>query len=233
MKFNEKYRRIVIVSAMPVELDYLAELLDKRDNWKKVSDAEYTYDNKVTLYAEVVGAGKVSSAFHVAEIVKDRRPELVVNVGYAGGLVKDGRKGDIAIGREYVQADFYPLMQNRILPEAVTDQKVISKFEESAEILGYKFFTGKIATGDFFLHNNEDKERIIKRFSPIAFDMESAAIAQVAAERNFEFAVLRTFSDMADDNAEESIIETSIHNKETAVKIEKRPIEILITAIEM
>ena len=44
----------------------------------------------------------------------------------------------------------------------------------------------------------KNKNRILEAYSPIAFDMESAAIAQVATAKNVPFIALRTFSDMAD-----------------------------------
>ncbi len=231
-KSINEYRNVAIVSALPIELEYVDEFLIDRQGWKKLSDNKYQFKDRVTLHTRIVGAGKVNSAFQTAELIKDETPELVVNVGYAGGLAKGARKGDVVIGTDYTQVDFEPLAKVS-LPEAETPKQLISDLEDKAEELGIPYHVGRIATGDFFLHKEEDRKNIISKYDPVAFDMESAAIAQVAAVREFDFAVLRTFSDLADDNALDSILDNRIEaENNTRIPIEQRPIVLFISALE-
>ena len=54
-----------------------------------------------------------------------------------------------------------------------------------------------VATGDFVLFERKKRRAIKKEFNPIAFDMETAAVAQVASAKKIDFVGIRSFSDMA------------------------------------
>jgi adenosylhomocysteine nucleosidase len=150
---------------------------------------------------------------------------LLINVGYAGGLIDNAKRGDVAIGNDYVQVDFTPLIPENKAIINESPKEIIDLLEKAAEKLHFTFFIGKIATGDFFLQSSETKTEIRKEHNPIAFDMESAAVAQVATRKNIDFVALRTFSDLADDNAQEAITDKSDN-------IEHKPIILIIETIE-
>lgn len=135
----------------------------------------------------------------------------------------------MAIGKEYVQVDFIPFLdENRPgINESPSD--FIEKLENQAKELDIPTFTGKIATGDFFLHSTEQKNQIIEDFEPIAFDMESAAVGQVTTKKNTPFIALRTFSDLADDDAVDAIQE---NHKEDRIPFEQRPVVLALTTLE-
>ncbi len=59
--------------------------------------------------------------------------------------------------------------------------------------------------------------------------METAAIAQVATLKNVDFVGIRTFSDLADDEALETAGALKVENR---IPIEERPIVLAITALE-
>lgn len=219
-------KRIAIVSAMEIEIYYVHEYLKGREDWKKVN--EDTYENKVKqliVTAQVMGVGKVNAAYKTTEIIFQFQPSLIVNVGYAGAVIDNAKRGDVAIGNDYVQVDFTPfLSENKTLINQ-SPKKVIEQLETVAERLGFTYFTGKIATGDFFLNSSKKKNEIRNEFNPIAFDMESAAVAQVATLKKVDFVALRTFSDLADDDAGKAITAINGH-------IEHKPIILLIETIE-
>lgn len=220
-------KKVAIVSAMEVEIYYVHEYLENRENWEKVS--EDTYKNKrnqFTVTAKVMGVGKVNAAYKTTEVIHEFQPDLIVNVGYAGGLTDNAKKGDVAIGNDYVQVDFIPLFSENIPVINKSPERVIEKLESVAEKLEFPYVTGKIATGDFFLQSTEKKNEIKNEFSPIAFDMESAAVAQVATKKEIDFVALRTFSDFADDHAAEAALTDKTSH------IEHKPIILIIEAIE-
>ncbi|MEQ8196634.1 MAG: 5'-methylthioadenosine/S-adenosylhomocysteine nucleosidase [Clostridiaceae bacterium] len=219
-------KKVAIVSAMAIEIYYVHEYLDKRENWEKIN--EDTYENKekqLTVTAQILGVGKVNAAYKTTEIIYQFQPDLIVNVGYAGGLIDNGKKGDVVIGNDYVQVDFKPLIPKNNLIINKSPKEVVDHLEAVAEKLGFSYFTGKIATGDFFLNSTEKKNKIRAEYNTVAFDMESAAVAQVATKKEVDFVALRTFSDLADDNAKEAITDNS-------EKIEHKPIILTIEAIE-
>lgn len=229
---SNQIKTAVIVSAMEIELAYVEEFLNGRKGWKKTNDNSYEYqEGKLKLLTQIMGVGKVNAAYQTADVIREYHPDLLINVGYAGGLIKEARKGDVAIGKEYVQVDFIPFLEANKPEIAQSPEDFIKQLEKKAKELEIPAFTGKIATGDFFLHNTEQKKKIVEEFAPIAFDMESAAVAQVATKKNTPFIALRTFSDLADDYAADAVQENRKDN-EKRIPIEQRPIVLVITALE-
>ncbi len=219
-------KKLAIVSAMEIEISYVHEYLKQRNGWKKINDEAYANkDKELIVTAHVMGVGKVNAAYKTAEILLGLEPDLIVNVGYAGAMVEDAKRGDLAIGNDYVQVDFKPFLDENRPVIRRSPEAVIRRLEAVAERLGFTWFTGTIATGDFFLQSTEKKNEIRREYNPIAFDMESAAVAQAAAKRNVDFVALRTFSDLADDNALRTALDTS-------GQIEHKPIVLLIEALE-
>ena len=109
--------------------------------------------------------------------------------------------------------------------------------EKSAKNNNFDYIIGRLATGDFFLSDETERKNIIETFNPVSFDMETAAIAQVATAKNIDFAALRIFSDLANDESI-SIIENKIADnideteKEIDKKLKIRPTELLVPFLE-
>lgn len=227
---SNQIRKAAIVSAMEIELSYVDEFLRDRAGWKKTKENIYEFqDGKLQVITQIMGVGKVNAAYQTADVVNEHHPDLIINVGYAGGLIKKAKKGDVAIGKEYVQVDFIPFLDENRPEIAESPREFIAQLESQAKELEIPTFTGKIATGDFFLHDTEQRNQIIEEFSPIAFDMESAAVAQVATKKNTPFIALRTFSDLADEDAVDAIQD---NRKEDRIPIEERPIVLALTTLE-
>lgn len=227
---SNQIKKAAIVSAMEVELSYVDEFLNGRDDWEKIKENVYEFENgKLQIITQIMGVGKVNAAYQTADVINEHHPDLIINVGYAGGLIKEAKKGDVAIGKEYVQVDFIPFLDENRPEIAESPSDFIQALEKQAYELDIPTFTGKIATGDFFLHSTEQKNQIIADFAPIAFDMESAAVGQVTTKKNTPFIALRTFSDLADDDAVDAIEE---NHKEDRIPIEQRPVILALTTLE-
>ena len=221
---NKTVKKVAILGAMEIEISYVETYLKGREGWKKLKDNIYAnQQKKLQIITQVMGVGKVNAAYQTADIISQYQPDLLINIGYAGGLIQGAGKGDVAIGTEYVQVDFLPCLEKNRTETAESPKEFIAQLEVKAKELGITTFTGKIATGDFFLHSSTDKKRMIEEFAPIAFDMESAAVAQVAAKKQTEFIAVRTFSDLADDDAAETMCR---------LPIEQRPIILTIRTLE-
>lgn len=229
---SSQIKKAAIVSAMEIELEYVDEFLKERQGWKKTEENVYEYEQgKLQVITRIMGVGKVNAAYQTADVIHAYHPDLIINVGYAGGLIKEAPKGDVAIGREYVQVDFIPFLDENRPEVAESPGEFIRQLEQEARELEIPTFTGKIATGDFFLHDSKQRKEIIEEFSPIAFDMESAAVGQVTTAKNTPFIALRTFSDLADENAVEAI-EANREENTRRIPIEQRPIVLALTTLE-
>lgn len=225
--------KVAIISAMEVELSYVEEFLQNREGWIKVNGNQYiNEENELQIFTKVLGVGKVNAAYQTAEVIAAYHPDLIINVGYAGGLIKKAKTGDVAIGTEYVQVDFIPYLDINRPVIADSPVRIVAILKETAEVLQIHAVSGKIATGDFFLHDTKKKEEIIEEHHPIAFDMESAAIAQVATAKKTDFVSIRTFSDLADDDAPDAFRDGHIIRNGTKIPIEQRPVVLALTALE-
>jgi adenosylhomocysteine nucleosidase len=65
-----------------------------------------------------------------------------------------------------------------------------------------KLFIGDIASGDQFFASNEQKHKLNSQLPDVlCVEMEGAAVAQVCYEYEIPFSIIRTISDVADDNS--------------------------------
>ena len=66
-----------------------------------------------------------------------------------------------------------------------------------------KCHIGRIITGESFITHNE-RESLIEKFNPLCVDMESASVAHTCYVNNIPFIVIRSMSDVADENGSEA-----------------------------
>lgn len=191
-------KNVLVVSALPQETDYIDEYLKDKPQWQKQNEGEFiNADKDIHLHVRVLGVGKVNAAFQTADAINDVQPELIVNVGVAGGLADDLDRGAVAIGTDYVQVDMKTLLPENSPVIDSTPKNILDGILEVARANNITYRAGRIATGDFVLYEKRKRKAIKKEFNPIAFDMETAAVAQVATAKKIDFVGIRSFSDMA------------------------------------
>lgn len=222
--------KIGLISAMKMEIDFAGVYLLGKKDWVKVDERTFVNEAKgLEVITRILGVGKVNAASETTRFILEEQPELIINVGFAGGLADGSEKGDIAIGKSYVQEDLHIFLDENKPLIADASPKLIESLERTASDLKLIYHTGTIATGDYFLHRLEDKNRIKEEYDAVAFDMESAAIAQVATAYHIGFISIRTFSDLADEEAVRCFEETA---EKERIPIEQRPIILAIETIE-
>lgn len=191
-------KKVLIVSALPQETEFIDEYLRDNTDWIKQDEGEYVNTIKdIYVYVKVLGVGKVNAAFQTADAINDVNPDLIVNVGVAGGLADDLDRGSVAIGTDYVQVDMKTLIPENSPVIDPTPKYLLEGIIQVAKASEISFRAGRIATGDFVLYERRKRRAIKKEFKPIAFDMETAAVAQVATAKKIDFIGIRSFSDMA------------------------------------
>lgn len=164
------------------------------------------------------GVGKVNAGRTAQALIDRYSPDYLINTGIGGGLGDGLHIGDLVIGTELVQHDFFLSVFGYVrgfvsgFGDGKTptffrsDPNLIRAFSESA----LKFLPagnirkGRIASGDVFVADAGMKKQIKNDFSADAVEMEGAAIAQVAMLNRVPFVVVRAVSDLADGTATES-----------------------------
>lgn len=155
------------------------------------------------------GVGKVNAAVCAATIIDHFGADHVINVGIAGAMQHGLRMLDVVISTEAgfhdqdpVMLDYYPKLAffpaNKALA-ALCDRACAAL----PELTG-RYHHGRIVSGDRFISDTATKQSLNQRFSPACAEMEGAAIAHAAYMFGVPYLVIRTMSDAADDDADET-----------------------------
>jgi len=201
---------IGIIGAMDVEVRELSAALENRCDERVGGLVFHTgtmFGKNIVLVK--CGIGKVFAAIAAEAMILRYSPSLIVNTGVGGALAKDLSCADVVVASSLIQHDMdtsaigdpVGLVSgiNKIFFES--DERASSLLLDAAREMGIKARLGVVASGDKFIADKCDKERIVKSFSADACEMEGAAIAQTAFVNSVPFAVVRAISDSADEGA--------------------------------
>lgn len=155
------------------------------------------------------GVGKVFAAICAEAMIIKYSPSLIINTGVGGALAVGIHTSDTVIADRLCQYDMdtSPLGDPKGLISGINkiyfdaDARAVEILKKSAEKLSLRFKVGTVASGDKFVADRTDKERIVSEFGAIACEMEGAAIAHTAFVNGTPFAVVRAISDSADGDA--------------------------------
>lgn len=201
---------IGIIGAMDAEVN---GLIAKLDGHRIESVGGIEFHTGRLLRREVViarcGVGKVFAAMCAEAMIIRFSPDLIVNTGVAGGLDPKLSCADIVVAEKLCQHDMDTsaigdekgLISgiNKVYFESdslAVDAVILSGYE-----LGITVKKGTIATGDKFIADDIDRNRIISEFGASACEMEGGAIAHTAFVNNVPFVVIRAISDGANSDA--------------------------------
>lgn len=202
---------IGIIGAMSVEVEALIAELEDR-SCETVSGVEF---NTGSLFGKKIvvarcGVGKVFAAICAEAMILRYSPALLVNTGVGGALAGDLRPTDTVVAESLLQHDMdtSPLGDPKGLISGInkiyfeTDKRAADIVLAAAERLGIRARLGRVASGDRFVADRADKERIVAEFSADVCEMEGAAVAHTAFVNNTPFLVVRAISDSADGSAD-------------------------------
>lgn len=201
--------RLGIISALAEEQHGLIEAMESPAT-RLHGMREYTVGKLWEIDAVCVLSriGKVAAAMTAAILVEKFEVTHIIFTGVAGSGDKTVQVGDVVVAEALIQHDFdaSPLFPRFEIPltgltrfasdRALTERLVLAA-QKTARV-----HRGLIASGDQFIGK---KSQIIalKAALPelLAVEMEGAAVAQVCFELGIPFAVIRTISDNANDDA--------------------------------
>jgi len=168
------------------------------------------------------GIGKVAAAITAQMLIDRYGVCALLNTGMAGGLDTRLAVKDLVVATDALQHDFdltaFGHAQGYI--GGGGDDTVPTRFEADKELVekaltaaaqvlpaGSKAITGTVASGDIFVDDSALKAALRDDFGAAAAEMEGAAIAQTAAANGVPFIILRTISDLAEQDASVSFDE--------------------------
>ncbi|MGC7406742.1 5'-methylthioadenosine/adenosylhomocysteine nucleosidase [Pandoraea pneumonica] len=173
--------------------------------------------------------GKVAAAATTTALIHRFGVSEIVFTGLAGGLAHGLAVGDIVVADTLVQHDLdasplFPRFEVPLLGRATfdTDASLRDALAQAARdwlseemphhvaevvrsdhgMRAPRVHIGQIASGDQFISSAAEVARLREALPlTLAVEMEGAAVAQVCHEYGVSFAIMRTVSDSADDEA--------------------------------
>ena len=227
---------IGIIGAMRSETAAIIAELEQAET-RTISGVEFAkgiWGGREVVVA-TAGIGKVFAALCAEAMILAYQPEYIINTGVAGALDPELGILDVVIAEEVVQHDMdtSPLGDpvglisgiNKVTLPA--DRLLGDVCGRAADALDVRARRGMIASGDQFIADPARKERIRGLFSAACCEMEGAAIGQVCYVNGVAFAILRTISDGA---SEEAAMDYPVFAEKAAVqsvRILKKALELL------
>jgi adenosylhomocysteine nucleosidase len=201
---------VVILTAMPQEAHLLGALLDgKKPTTLSGVECWAGQIVGVEVYLLITGIGKVASAL-AAQYACDRySPDWLIVTGVAGGARADTPQGALIVPSRAVQWDIdaRPLVDR---PGLVPGRESVY-FSADASLVDYAsrasasqskapLFGGTVLSGDAVIASAQQRDQLRQRYpDATCVDMETAAVAQVAAANGTPWVAIRMVSDSADE----------------------------------
>lgn len=156
------------------------------------------------------GVGKVNAAICTQILIDTYKVDSIIFTGVAGALHPDLDIGDIVISSECMQHDMdvtalgFELGTIPFAPVSVfpSDPKLAQlAFECSKQLFGERVRQGRILSGDQFIADREEVQRLHRQLQGICTEMEGAAVAQVCSMNQIPHVIIRSMSDKANGHA--------------------------------
>lgn len=204
-------KTIGIIGAMPSELADIRNVLNNAVIKKYAGYDFYvcTYKDKLIINA-CCGIAKVNAALCTQVMIDKFDVDAIINAGVAGGMNTEVKVCDIVVSDIVCPHDLelrflenYPPYHS--MYEA--DKQLIDTVCGICDEMKIANHVGKIVSGEAFISDSKLKQDICDRLSPLAVDMETAAVGQCAYRNSVPFVSVRCISDNADDEGEMSFDE--------------------------
>ncbi len=138
-------------------------------------------------------AGRVARA-----ILREQRMGLVLSTGFACGLT-DGAVGDLIVGTEVcaVRHEAAWTVSGEMI---LCDRDIRARLCSVAEQAQLSFKVGALVSAPTVVWQAEEKRELRRLTHATGLDMESAALATAAQEQGVPAAIVRTVSDLIDED---------------------------------
>lgn len=202
--------KIGIIGAIEQEIKKIKEIINDLTLKKTGNIKIYIGKFKnMEIFLIQSGIGKVSASMSTMILINLFQPDFIINSGSAGSLNSSLKIGDIIIPKKICYHDVnltnfgYSRGQVPQYPKTFKTNKNLHEIvKEIAIKFKFKFLTGLLITGDSFIRGNNFIKKIKYQFSSaVGVEMESTAIGQVCHQFNIPFIVIKSISDLSDNDA--------------------------------
>ena len=144
------------------------------------------------------GVGPTAARSVAGRVLQAQPMSLVMSTGFACALVP-AQVGDLIVGTSVfsVQADeTWKVEGDCVLCDAVARPGLLTVARDA----GLVTRIGTVVSSETVVWQAEEKRRLQRMTDATGLDMESAALAEIAQERGLPMVIVRTVSDLADED---------------------------------
>ncbi len=187
--------------ALVVALQDEARGVLEAGHWRRVapSASQAAYDGRVggvEAVLAVSGVGRARAEAAVREVLEERRPDAVLSLGFAGGLVDGQRVGDLVVARTLTPADGGHAGEGgHVGPPLRTDGRLADEALRVLAGLGLRHEAGACVTASHIVSDPDEKRRLGLRTGALAVEEESFWIGAACRERDVPFLAVRSIVD--------------------------------------
>ena len=137
------------------------------------------------------GMGVANARRSLRSFLRHHHVSAIASVGVAGSLSPDLEVGDLVIARQLLnQVNMQPSPK-------------LAELAETIDLPHINIYSGSVVTVDEIIHKAEQRQSLAKEFAidgTAILDMESTAVAEICAEFQTPFMIIRSISDRFDED---------------------------------
>lgn len=199
---------ILILSPVTEITELLVKYAENCDEirWNGFSEYNLVLSGKPCIIGGS-GSGKVITALFTQHLIEKYSAQAIILCGLCASLVNYLKKGDIVLGRDFIQHDFdvkalgyeYGEIPGRKI-RIINSDRILLEKAQLCRSRTAAIHAGRVLSGDQFItaENRAEKQKIFSELEGECVDMESAAAAAAACINNIPFLSITAVSDAAD-----------------------------------
>ena len=188
---------ILILAALDKEISVLNKLI----NAETKDGFCFAKINNNEVYTAITGVGILNAFSTTYSLIEKIHPDVVINIGTAGGHILDVIDGDIVVCDEAIYHGGYIMNNTPASTWNVIDEtELVIKGDErlskllDRESIATTIHHGKTLSGDFFTKDKEIINAVHNKYHHLCEDMETIAIYKVCKEKKIPAIAFRIIS---------------------------------------
>ena len=188
--------KILILGALEKEVAILNRVI----NAEKIDDFYYAKVKTNEVYTAIVGEGTLNAITSSYSLIDKLHPDVVINIGTAGGHTLDIKDGDIIVCDEAVYHGGYIINDSTMswnnieeLELSIKGDKKLSSLLDKLDI-DVTIYHGRTLSGDFFTKDIEVIKALHHKYHHLCEDMETIAIYKACQEKKVPAIAYRIIS---------------------------------------
>ena len=187
--------KLLILAALEKEISILNKLI----NAENTGDFCYAKVKNNDVFTAITGVGTLNAFSSTNSLIEKIHPDVIINIGTAGGHILDVKDGDIIVCDEAIYHGGYIMDSNapsnwNVISETNLTIKGDDKLSKLFDKLPFPVIHGKTLSGDFFTKDKELIKTLLCKYHHLCEDMETIAIYKVCKEKKIPNIAIRIIS---------------------------------------